>query len=353
MSTRLDDAEAETRRGALASLAQVRATWIAGLRAVAAQSRAPLQAVGLTLAADAVAAADVPAEAVALVEGIAVRSLDTVGAGPYAPAPLAGGARRVAPGDALPTGCDAVVPLDAVELAAGLTMALVAATPGDGVRRAGEDARRGAVLATAGAPLTAIAAAALASAGVREVTVRVPRIAIAGAEGSPAAALLHRLAAAAGAEPVAAGGAADLLVALGGAEGRSFAPSDAARGLALRPGGEEMRIGQVSGVPAVRLPDRADAAVAAWVALLRPAVAALADARPVPMSAVVGGKVASAPGFCDLVLLRHGVDDTGRLAVLSVGEAPLSRLALAVAAGLVAEDSEGLPPGGLLPVILL
>ena len=66
------------------------------------------------LAEDVAAATGQPARLRALLDGYAVRAEDISDAGPYAPTPLAAPPVRVDVGDALPSGTDAVAPLDAI-----------------------------------------------------------------------------------------------------------------------------------------------------------------------------------------------------------------------------------------------
>ena len=149
-------------------------------------------AVGSVLAADAVAREDVPAVAIAACDGYAVRAADVAGAARkavtlpvtqdvvpgHSPTRLArAAAARVARGATLPFGADAVVALptdDAVSV-----LVRVPVEPGDGVTGAGEYARAGAVIASAGSVVGPGHVAAMAAAGMSNVVVTPsPRVAI-------------------------------------------------------------------------------------------------------------------------------------------------------------------------------
>ncbi len=351
MSTRSHAGQTDGIRAALVPLPAALRLLLAGLSPVDAQAVPVEDALGFVLAEDAVVPADVPPVAVALRAGAAVRALETVGAGPYSPAPLLAGAHPLDAGDALPAGCDAVLPVDAIDRDGPFPLAVAAASPGEMVRRVGEDARAGAVMARTGTRLTAVACAAMAATGIGRVAVRVPRLRLDGDLRAPAAALLSAVAARRGVSIVGPGAAADLVACLGSAfdEGSETL----ARGIALRPGGEEMAVGRTGGEPAVLIPPRPEAVLACWVALLLPAVERLSGAGTAMQAVVLAGKAASTAGFADLVLVRPAETDPDRWEVLAVGDVPWSRLAAATAAGLVEPDSEGLPPGATMPVMLL
>ncbi|HEY8717345.1 gephyrin-like molybdotransferase Glp [Pengzhenrongella sp.] len=134
-------------------------------------------AVGCVLAADVASPRDVPEFALAALDGYAVASADTAGAGSGpgqgltlpvvhdvavgAPAPLRlapGQAVRIASGAPLPLGADTVVPLEeSGPSGLGTVHVLLTrhAKPGENVRRAGTDALGGEVVLTAGTRLGA------------------------------------------------------------------------------------------------------------------------------------------------------------------------------------------------------
>lgn len=128
-------------------------------------------ATGCILAADVVAAVDVPAVAVAARDGYAVAAQDTFVAGARGPelpvvhdvhagSPaglrhVPGTAVRVASGAPLPLGADAVVPVEETDRGHARVACQRVATAGQHVRRAGADVRAGDVVLTAGTRLGA------------------------------------------------------------------------------------------------------------------------------------------------------------------------------------------------------
>lgn len=135
---------------------------------------------GRVLAAPAVAAGDMPGFDRAGIDGIALAAEATVGASAYNPLRFrlvpAGSslppdsAARVAAGDALPAGADAVIPPDALDGAAGCEIVEPVA-PGSGVERRAGQAAAGATLLAAGRRLRAADIGLLAVAGIERVPV--------------------------------------------------------------------------------------------------------------------------------------------------------------------------------------
>src|SRR4029078_12561912 len=140
-------------------------------------------AAGRALATDAMAPAR-PASSLALQDGWALSSDETLGAGGYAPAPLARGPPRVEAGQAMPAGTDSIAPIDAVKFAGGVAEVLMPINPGEGVLVAGGDSDPGMPLRRAGERLTATDLAAFAAAGIARVTVREPRFRVLPLRGS-------------------------------------------------------------------------------------------------------------------------------------------------------------------------
>src|SRR4029078_3300219 len=95
-------------------------------------------AAGRGLACDGPAPAR-PASSLALQDGWALSSDETLGAGGYAPAPLARIPSRVEAGQAMPAGTDSIAPIDAVKVAAGVAEVRMPINPGEGVLAAGGD----------------------------------------------------------------------------------------------------------------------------------------------------------------------------------------------------------------------
>ncbi len=353
MSTGSKAADREAGAGAgLTALAEARARLLARLVPVAPMSLPLAQVAGRVLAADVIAPADAPPGALALRAGLAVASLDTVGASPFSPAILPAAPVRVRSGEALPPGCDALLPEDAVALEGPFANRARRRRPrrGRAADRRGRPARR----AARGGGYDALACRRRRPRGLRRRGGRRPRAPPAHRCGrppaSPAARLLADLTGAAGGEE-AADSEFDLAALLGPVFPEDFEVSTG--GLALRPGGEAMALGSIDGVPAVAMADRPEAALAAWLGLLAPALARLAGApEGVRMIEVeLSGKAASTPGFDDLVVL--GEAHNGRCEVLAVGDVAWSVLVSAAAAALIAADSEGVPAGGRLAALPL
>jgi molybdopterin molybdotransferase len=147
------------------------------------------RAAGRLLAEDARAEVDLPPFASSAMDGYAVRAADTPGRLPVAfriaagrPAPEALGAGEsmaIATGGVVPSGADAVVPVEYVAEDDNTVRIETAAEPGRHVRPQGGDVRAGEVVLPAGLQLTPARIGALAAAGVAEVhCARRPRAAV-------------------------------------------------------------------------------------------------------------------------------------------------------------------------------
>ena len=158
-------------------------------------ARVPLaDAAGLVLAADVVAAEQVPPFANTAMDGFAVRAADvasvpvtlevigTVAAGSTLEGDVGPGqAARIMTGAPMPDGADAVVMVEKTTLdeAAGAVLIDLSVSEGNHVRRAGEDVEPGDLLFAAGTVLTAGHLGVLASVGVQEVEcVRRPKVGV-------------------------------------------------------------------------------------------------------------------------------------------------------------------------------
>ena len=158
-------------------------------------ARVPLaDAAGLVLAADVVAAEQVPPFANTAMDGFAVRAADvasvpvtlevigTVAAGSTLDGAVGPGqAARIMTGAPMPDGADAVVMVEKTTLdeAAGTVLIDLSVSEGNHVRRAGEDVGPGDLLFAAGTVLTAGHLGVLASVGVQEVEcVRRPKVGV-------------------------------------------------------------------------------------------------------------------------------------------------------------------------------
>jgi molybdopterin biosynthesis enzyme len=286
------------------------------------------QAVGRVLAEALQAEGPLPVRPLARRSGIAVRAEETLGAGPYAPALLTL-ADPVRAGSMLPAGADAVLAREAVEDIGGCRAATVAAAPGDGAIAAGAEAAAGALLVPYGAVLGAPHIAVAAAIGRERLTVRAePRVAI--HLDGPAGLMLCAVVGDAAGQP-------DLIVRSASGEPR----------LAARPI-ETAELDEADGVPVLRLPDGA-AAWLGWCALGAPILRRLTGRpAPEPVAAHLSGRVASAVGMADLVLVRLKRETAEPLAA---PDAP-TLTALAAADGMVVipPESEGLPAGAMVAV---
>lgn len=348
-----------------------------------APCRVPIaDAVGCVLAEPLVARGPVPALPVAARDGWAVTAADTDGASPYAPAILPTPPGRVAPGDPMPAGSDAVLAPFELSEDGPFAAAVGAIAPGEGVRRPGEEIAAGSVLREAGERLGARDLPALAALGIGDVAVRRPRLGwiatgdeiVADAARDTQGALIASMASAAvfhhlspvPDEPGAIAGALhaasathDLLVLAGGTgEGRDDRSAEGLRaagtlrlhGIGARPG-ITAGFGTVAGRPVLLLPGRAEDALAAWVLLGGPLLARLAGENPLPpLRARLTRKVASTVGLAEIVPVRlaNGVAEP-----LAVGAVPLAALSAADALLIVPPGAEGHDAGAEVDLVAL
>jgi molybdopterin molybdotransferase len=158
----------------LTALEEATAMLLAGIVPVAKLSMPLAEAIGCVLATPLQATVPVPPCPVARWDGWAIAAADTLGAGPYAPAVLPMPPPRLQPGEALPHGTDAVLPLPDLVRDGPFAQVLDAVAPGTGVRAPGEDAAAGTLLRAAGERLSPLDLPLLAALGVTEVAVRRP-----------------------------------------------------------------------------------------------------------------------------------------------------------------------------------
>ncbi|MGL4285343.1 MAG: hypothetical protein ACRCVA_03305, partial [Phreatobacter sp.] len=293
--------------------------------------------------------ARVPADAIALRDGIAVAAASLVGASPYAPVILAEAPSPILAGQVLPPATDAVIPAAAATRSGAFVEIGQAAYPGEQVALAGSDLAPDALILGYGATVTPEIRLALAMAGIAEIAVLNGRFAIA-SSGHPATRdwLAARLGALGLIEDRPA--EADLTLCLGesDAPGVDPASSHAIRGLALRPGEAAGTALLADGRPVIRLPGRFDGAVAAFYALVLPVAARLTaraiDTRTLPLAA----KISSAIGCTDVALLRVVGES---YEPVSVGQIALQALLKADAIALIPPESEGAGAGTPLAAI--
>jgi len=291
--------------------------------------RVPIESArGLTLAEPACAVAPVPLRAVALRSGLAVVSLDLVGASAQSPVVLARVPPAVAAGDALPDGCDAVVDPDTVTRMGPTLLVTEQATPGMNARLSGQDLRHDDLLMPAGSRVTSEAILACRLAGIDIAAVRQPALSVQIADQSHETWLRARLMAL-GCSLVEHGASADLTI--------RTTRQDEPR-LALQPGDSSWIEVLSDGVVHIEMPRRFDGLVAAYLALVVPIVAALSAQRICAIKRPLARKIASAIGMTELVLLRSG---EGKLNPMAIGTITLAALAQADAYCLVPAGVEG------------
>lgn len=354
---------------ALMPLADAVSGLIAGVSPVAERKLPPREALGLAAARDIIAERGWPERPTALRDGWAVRADAVTGASAYSPILPSAPPVWVEAGEHLPEGPDTVLPPEALE-----GRAIVAdAPPGDGVRQRGEDVAAGTRLLAAGMRVAPRHLLALAAAGVESIAVRVPRVALIGAA-TPSTDTLSVLIAREGVElgeridaPDTLDGIADairaaradaVLVLGGTGPGRTdhavaalaLAGEVLAHGIALRPG-ETAAFGRAGGRPILLLPGRPEAALAVFLTLGRPLLAALSGVRvSEPEGGTLLRKVTATIGISDVVFVHRHADG---LEPLGGADLPLSHLAEADAAILVPPEREGYPEGtrlGTLPL---
>lgn len=369
--------EAEQRIIKLTPLAEALAAIDALTRLVQPREVNISAALGRVLAADAKAPVMQPARAVALHDGWAVKSEETLDAGSYAPALLSALPQRVDFGQPLPLGTDAVAPLDTVVVRGAHAEALATVAPGEGVLPAGGDAEADVPLRLAGERLRATDQALLSVAGIPRVVIREPRIRLVRAHAASAV-----IAAGYGwiAETLVVAGAlvvpdpsdrvapdhltaafhhegSDAILVLGGTG--SGAPDTsvialakagrvAFHGVGLIPG-ETAAFGAVGSRTVLLLPGRFDAALAAWLTLGRHWLKKLSGADEEDRSSVaqLARKVTSPLGMAEVVPVRcRG----GSAEPLAKGYLFHSALARADGWILIPPESEGYPPGAQVAV---
>lgn len=154
------------------------------------------RAAGRVLAADVVAAVDLPGFDNSAMDGYAVRSADVAGAAPGSPVVLdvdgdvaagdtrrhelrPGAAMRIMTGAPMPEGADTVVPVEESDGGVDRVSLTLAAEVGRHLRRRGEDVRAGDIVLRAGVRVTPGRLALIAAANVPEVVVAArPRVTV-------------------------------------------------------------------------------------------------------------------------------------------------------------------------------
>ena len=351
---------------ALTPLARLRDDIMRFAAAVTPRSVPSTEAIGAVAAEDVVAATAVPEAALALVAGHAVASIETVGASPYAPA-IPARLVPVAAGAALPPGCDAVVPDDAVTHDFGLASVQQAVAPGENLRRAGEDFAAGTRLVAAGERIEAHLALLAAAIGLEHLSIRRPRVAVRHGEAPEAARTARLVAAMVGGDaetsvaPLGeAIGVADLVLTIGNT---AIGPEDAALAVLDRSGRrlghgaaltglESLAWGTIADRPALVLPHRPEAILAAHLTLIEPLLAALTGASEPPPTETrpLSRKIVSQVGLSEIALLARAGSSWRPLAT---GGLPWSAIAAADAFVELPPESEGFAEGTPLAARLL
>ena len=367
-------------------------------------------AAGRVLAAPVVATVDVPEFDRAAMDGYAVRSAETSGAGDYNPLAFGivgqafpgrpfegvvgeGCAVRIMTGAPLPAGADAVVPAEYAQEKDGRVELTQAAGSGKHVGRRGEDIRTGTTVLDSGRRLRAQDVGLLASLGIAEVAVVVRprvRILVTGNEivnageakgvhqiydaNSPMLASLvardggiveRKLRLADDADAIRAAltapGADVVLVSGGSSVGRedhaprllAEAGELAIHGVAMRPS-SPAGVGRIGDVPVFLLPGNPVSCLCAYDFFAGRAIR-LRGGRPPDWphrtrEGVVGRKIASAVGRVDYCRVRWADDGIEPLAL--AGASILSSTTRADGFVIVPAESEGHAPGTTVTVYL-
>jgi molybdopterin molybdotransferase len=325
-------------------LAEALSLWLDGVALVGTRRVSPPEAVGRVVAEALFAPDDFPQTHIALRAGYAVESAATIGASPYSPAIMMEAPRRVAIGEPLPPGTDAVLPEDAVSFEEAIAELLAEASPAENVRRAGEDLRAGDLLRAAGEVFRDADRMIAERIGIEACWVRVPRVRIIGDAGVVATAVARC------GGMVAADEEADAVVVIG--QAADFTPLTA--GLALRPG-EEIALGRdlgrdAAGRPVLHVPDLPDSLMATALVLvptlMRRLTGATHDAAKL-MLATLTRRISSHIGMAEIVLFTVENDQATPIAV---GDLPLSAIARADAWALVPPEAEGYAAGDVISV---
>ena len=366
------------------------------------------QASGLVLAEDLSTPADLPRFASSAMDGFALRAADTAPAPvrlqvlgralagrPFAGEVAPGAAVAIATGAAMPTGADAVVPVEMAEIDGGTVIIERAVEPGRHVRAAGEDLRAGRLVLAAGTILGPGQLAAAAAMG-RDRLLAHPRPVVSvvptgdelrppgaalgpgqihDAISAPLAGLLAELGAVAHVCPITpddqaalaeavheAAGTADLVLTIGGI---SVGERDLVRQLgdtvdlvplqvALRPG-RPFAFGRVAGVPLCGLPGNPAAALASFEELIRPVILALQGKPPSlrpSLRATLTAPIKLRPGRLHLVHCRIWWE-AGRLRaqpLVGRGTSSFSAMAAGNALAVIPADATDAPAGAEVAV---
>jgi molybdopterin biosynthesis enzyme len=325
------------------------------------------------LASDVIATTQWPPQSVATRDGWAVSSEHVLDASAYTPVLLDSSARWIEIGESLPAQADAVLRADDVVQTQAGPEASAPVTAGEGVAGAGAEIAKGLLLRRAGQRLRASDAAVLVSCGMNSVAVRRPTVCVVSIS-VPAFAAMDNVSPLVLRVVEDAGGAAkvvrstnieealrnermDAVIAIGGTgAGRRDASVDTLahignlvwHGLGIAPG-ESGALGVVQGRPALLLPGRFDAALAALLMVGTALLDRLTGRREAGSGRQekLTRKVTSTIGLTEIMLLRRVSDGVEPLAA---GALTLQALAQADGWGVIAPESEGLPAGSMVEI---
>jgi molybdopterin molybdotransferase len=369
---------------------------------------------GLVLAADVVAAEQVPPFENAAVDGYAVRAADVadvpieltvvgeVAAGASTDRVLGPGeAIRIMTGAPMPAGADAVVMVEDSELLSPDRVRLSRAVQrGSSVRAAGDDIQPGDALFAAGTEIRPTVAGVLASVNARTVSVH-PRVRVAvlstGDElvddGSPLApgqiresnrTMLAGLLAEAGCEVIDLGTVrddeielervlravateCDAIVSSGGVSMGDYDVVKAVLGriaamtwlqIAIKPA-KPFAFGTLDGTPVFGLPGNPVSSLVSFELIARPALRRMMGhrrlARPSLVAVSDDGIRRKPDGKVHLIRVNTTFGDDGRFRVTPVGAQGSHQLAATALADAIAvvPDGDGIPPGGDVAVLML
>ena len=321
------------------------------------------------IAADMPPLGAVPPRDIAASDGWALRARDLVGASSYSPLPSATSPLWVEAGDRMPEGRDCVLDSDSVDRSGPLVQVLAEAIPGQGVRRAGGDIAKGAVVVEAGRRVRPRDLLLARAAGIAGLTVRRPRIGVVNVPATGEAVTARLIAesarkAAADVVCVEAAGrdagaiakaldadGCDLLLTVGGSGvGRTDATVTAlalrgeviAHGIALQPG-RTSAVGRIGNTPVIALQGAPDQAFAAWWTLALPVLDRLSGRQPrKSLNLPLARKIASGVGIAEIVLLQR---KQGAWVTLAAGDLSLDAIARAEAWLAVPGAAEGFAAG--------
>lgn len=311
-----------------------------------------------------------PPFGVAMTDGWALRARDIVGASSYSPLPLASAPVWVEAGDRLPDGCDCVLDADLVEQTGPMFQVLAEATPGHGIRRAGDDIGAGRSIIAPGKHVSAFDLLAARAIGLDRILIRSPRVCVidvSSADGNTASSqFILEFAKNAGARAVrqqtkrrdaasisaAVGGDVyDLLVTVGGTGlGRTDATIEALaaggasliHGLALQPG-RTAAVGKIGATPVIAAPGAPDQALAVCMTLVQPALDRLTDrSQRREIVRPLARKISSSIGVTEIVLLEQ-LNETWM--PIAAGQLSLEAIVRSDAWIAVPGDSEGYAAG--------